>query len=122
MKLFVSILTRKLNELLANYEPINIGDSCRKLSMNCKLDICGECCPCCFNICIEEKGFYRNHQHRCIGHQYRAVAGVSIEDKALRRIPSYFRCDEVGNDDILEYNGKATNWENFKKENAEWSF
>ena len=28
----------------------------------------------------------------------------------------------MGNDDILECDGKAMSWENFKKENMEWSF
>ena len=93
----------------------------KKLKENINKYICKQKCPCCDRIC----GHDDLHKfHECLyGHQIRGISGVKLNNGEA----SVLRCEDIADNDILQFNGKESTWLEFKQNqekllNNPWKF
>ena len=73
--------------------------------------VCKQKCPCCDRICGEDDPNHKYHQVK-YGHQMRAIGGIKLNDNSA----SVSRCEDIGANEIMQYNGVEKTWMEFKEE------
>jgi len=119
---FLKALIKEMNSLLEEIHNYEITDEdCHNIKSSLSYSICKQRCPCCDRICGEDDAHY---YHRCIyGHQIRAIGGIKLDDGSA----SVSRCEDMGPNDEILYNGVKKTWLDFKEEmrnhpNNPWVF
>jgi len=123
-KLFVESLIQQVEQLkLDSNKWFEFDEEDRKtFEDQINIFVCKEKCPCCDRICGEEDPHHNTHQ--CLyGHQIRAIGGTMLRTNEA----SVARCEDIGDTDIILFNGQEMNWAAFKEnmrnqQNNPWSF
>lgn len=79
------------------------------LKENFQYYICDKTCPCCDRLCGEEDSVHMHHKVK-YGHQIRGMGGSKYgNDEA-----SVKRCENLDDQDLIDFNGKEQSWLEFK--------